>query len=109
MRRGDIVSVAARTVFGTKPRPAVILQADAFATLRTFTLIGLTSQVDDSLDMRIEIAPSATNGLKIVSFAMIEAVTTVRDEELGEVIGHLDPQDMVRVERATLLFLGFQR
>lgn len=108
MNRGDIVSVAARTVFGTKPRPALVLQADIFSALRTVTIIGLTSQWDDSLDMRIEIIPSNANNLRVVTYAMIEAVTTVRDEDLGSLIGHIDVSDMVRVERATLLFLGFQ-
>ncbi|MFM9979106.1 MAG: type II toxin-antitoxin system PemK/MazF family toxin [Sphingomonadaceae bacterium] len=107
MRRGDIVSVAAQTAFGSKPRPSLILQSDYFEPLRTATLIGFTSQFDDALDMRIAVEPSQLNQLRVTFYAMVDAVTTVRREDLGTIIGHIDASDLERIERATLIFLGF--
>jgi mRNA interferase MazF len=71
------------------------------------TLISFTSQTEDASDMRIAVEPSALNGLRVVSFAMIDAVTTVRREDLGNLIGHIDAPDLERIERAMLIFLGF--
>ena len=106
MRRGDIVSVAAQTAYGSKPRPSLILQSDYFAPLRTVTLVSFTSQTDDASDMRIAVEPSQLNGLRIVSYAMVDAVTTVRRDDLGARIGRIDAPDLERIERAMLIFLG---
>lgn len=107
VRRGDIVSVAAQTVFGTKLRPALIIQSDYFAPLRSVTIIGFTSQFDDAMDMRIPVEPSAGNQLRITSYAMVDSVTTVKREDLGALMGHIDQPDFDRIERALLIFLGF--
>jgi mRNA interferase MazF len=107
VRHGDIVSVAAQTVFGTKPRPALIIQSDYFAPLRSVTLVGFTSQFDDAMDMRIAVDPSTGNQLRVTSYAMIDSVTTARREDLGALMGHIDQPDLDRIERAMLIFLGF--
>lgn len=107
MTRGDIVSVAAQTAFGSKPRPALIIQSDYFGPLRTATLIGFTSQFDDAMDMRIAVEPTERNQLRVTSYAMVDTVTTVKRDELGQVMGQIDAVDLERIERATLIFLGF--
>ena len=52
------------------------------------------------------VKPNATNGLEAPSQLMVDKITTVPRERLGYRIGHLDNADMVRLERAMLIFLG---
>ncbi len=37
---------------------------------------------------------------------MVDKITTVPRSKLGELIGHLDDRDMVRVSQAMVVFLG---
>jgi mRNA interferase MazF len=37
---------------------------------------------------------------------MVDKLTTVSKERLGTLIGHLDDEDVVRLNRAILVFLG---
>ena len=63
MRRGDVVIVAASGDYG-KPRPAVIVQTDAFPKDHASVVIcQLTSELVEAPDFRITIDPSENNGL----------------------------------------------
>jgi mRNA interferase MazF len=65
MRRGDVVAVAAAGDYG-KPRPAVVVQTDAFPDTHTSVVVcQLTSVVVDAPDFRITIDPSDANGLRM--------------------------------------------
>jgi mRNA interferase MazF len=52
------------------------------------------------------VEPSPQNGLRETSGLMVDKVTTVRRSKLGERVGRLASEDMVRLERALLVFLG---
>jgi mRNA interferase MazF len=52
------------------------------------------------------IEPTERNGLRTVSRVMVDKITTVSKERLGERIGQLDDADMVRLDRAMMVFLG---
>jgi mRNA interferase MazF len=52
------------------------------------------------------VEPSPRNGLRETSGLMVDKVTTVRRSKLGERVGRLASEDMVRLERALLVFLG---
>lgn len=106
MKRGDIVTVAAGSGFGSKPRPALILQSDDYPTSANVVLALLTSSLTPNETVRPRIEPSAANGLLHVSDLMVDVLITVRREKTGAAIGRLSDDDMVRVERALLLFLG---
>ncbi len=38
---------------------------------------------------------------------MVDKITTVRKSRLGEALGSLDDEDILRLNRAVLVFLGF--
>ncbi|MGA4669959.1 hypothetical protein ACPCG0_09215 [Propionibacteriaceae bacterium Y1923] len=40
---------------------------------------------------------------------MVDKITTVRRENVGSRIGSLTPENLVEVERATMVFLGLAR
>jgi mRNA interferase MazF len=52
------------------------------------------------------VTPSESNGLRRVSRLMVDKLTTVSKERIGERIGHLDDADVMRMNRAILVFLG---
>jgi len=107
-RRGDVVTCAPPGEYG-KPRPAVVLQSDLFnATHASVTLCPLTSHLIEAGLFRILVEPNPENGLKVLSQAMGDKLTTLRSERLGAVIGHLDDEDLQRLESAVMLWLGLK-
>jgi mRNA interferase MazF len=107
MRRGQFVTVATRGDYG-KPRPAIIVQSDLFAALPSVVICPLTSTVRDDADQfRLDVEPSADNGLRVLSQIAIDKITVVPNAKIGAVIGAADGALMVRVSRALALFLGW--
>ncbi len=105
MKRGDVVTVAISGDFG-KPRPAVIIQADAFDATGTVTVLLLTGTLTEAPLIRPPIEPSAANGLTRPSQVMIDKAMSVRRERIGVPIGRLDDETMLTVTRALAVFLG---
>ncbi|TAK08848.1 MAG: type II toxin-antitoxin system PemK/MazF family toxin [Rhizorhabdus sp.] len=105
MKRGDVVTVAAGSGFGGKPRPALILQSDDFAG-STVVLAIITSSTTPEESFRPRIAPSGGNGLRKISDVAVDSLITVRWEKIGSRIGALSEEDLLRVERSLMIFLG---
>lgn len=106
MRRGAIWTVAGGGGYAGKPRPVVIVQADAFSETDSLTIAPLTTVLLDAPLQRIVVEPAEANGLHATSAVMIDKITTVSKTKFGHRIGHLDDRDMRRLERALLVFLG---
>lgn len=92
-----------------KPRPALVIQSDLFAGTATVTVLPLTSARAEAPLIRIDVAPSAGNGLHRPSQVMIDKAMTVRAERLGAPFGRLDDAELLAVSRALALFLGIAR
>jgi len=106
MRRGDLVTVAATGDYG-KPRPAVIVQTDAFPEAHASVVVcQLTSDLADAPDFRVTVDPSPENGLRIVSQVMADKPVTIRRERIGRKIGRLGDRDMSRLGAALAFVLG---
>jgi mRNA interferase MazF len=106
MRRGDLVTVAAMGDYG-KPRPAVIVQTDAFPEAHASVVVcQLTSDLADAPDFRVTVDPSPENGLRIVSQVMADKPVTIRRERIGRKIGRLGDRDMARLGAALAFVLG---
>lgn len=105
MRRGEIWTVSGGGYAG-KPRPAVIIQDDRFDATASVTICAFTSDPTDAPLFRLPIEPGESNGLRSPSRLMVDKITTVARDKLGERIGRLDDEDMVRLNRAILVFLG---
>ena len=106
MRRGEIWTVAGAKDYAGKPRPAVILQDDRFDKLDSITICQFTTDPADTPLLRLQIEPSVSNGLRFVCRLMVDKITTVPKSKVGERIGRLAVVDMVRLNRAILVFLG---
>jgi mRNA interferase MazF len=91
MQRGDVIIVPAAGDYG-KPRPAVIVQTDAFPASHASVIIcQMTSDVVDAPAFRVTVEPSTENGLRVRSQVMADKPTTVRRARLGRPIGRLAP------------------
>ncbi len=87
MKRGDLVVVAASGDFG-KPRPAVIIQSDAFpASHASLIVCQLTSHLSDAPTFRVTFARTAANGLRENSQIMADKPVTVRRDWVGKSLG----------------------
>ena len=106
MKRGDLVVVAMQGDYG-KPRPALVVQSDLFnETHASITVAPVTSTIVDTPLFRVTVEPSRRNGLRLVSQIMVDKVTTVRRQRLGQTIGRLEEDVMLRVSRALALWFG---
>ncbi len=70
------------------------------------TVVVFTTDETEAPLFRITASPSAGNGLRAMSRLMIDKITTVAKERLGERIGRLDDAEVVHLNRAILVFLG---
>ena len=109
MKRGEIWTVAGGPAYTGKPRPAVIVQDDAFASRDSVTICPFTSDPTDLPLFRVPVEASATNGLQLTSRLMVDKLTTVPRSRLGEQIGHLADEELLRLNRSILVFLGLAR
>jgi mRNA interferase MazF len=106
MKRGEIWAVSGGGGYAGKPRPAVILQDDRFDATASITLCAFTTDPAEAPLFRLVVEPNERNGLKAVSRLMVDKVTTIPKTRMGTRIGRLDDEDMVRLNRAVLVFFG---
>lgn len=105
MKRGEIWTVAGGPEYAGKPRPAIVLQDDAFDATASVTICPFTTHTVDAPLMRLPIEPSDRNGLRAPSQLMIDKITTVSKKKLERRVGRLADRDLVRVNRAVIVFL----
>ena len=106
MKRGEIWTVAGGKDYAGKPRPVVILQDDRFDMTDSITICAFTTDPTDAPLFRLPIEPNAGNGLRAVCRLMVDKITTVPKPKIGARVGRLADEDMVRLNRAVLVFLG---
>ena len=105
MKRGDLATVVLPGAHG-KPRPALIVQHDAFEALPSVTVLPLTSDVRDLPTLRVDVAPGPVSGVRIRSQVQIDKVMTIPRAKLGERIGSIDAKTLGEVDSALARFLG---
>jgi mRNA interferase MazF len=106
MKRAEIWTVAGGPDYAGKPRPAVVLQDDAFDGMASMTVCPFTTQLVEAPLIRLSVEPTKHNGLSATTHVMIDKITTVAKSKLQKRIGKLADEDMLRVNRAVLVFLG---
>ena len=105
MKRGDLVTIVVNGDYG-KPRPALIVQSDAFDLLPSVTVLQLTSDVHDEHLTRMTGNPTIENGLRERSQVMIDRAMTVPRTKVGRVFGHLDGDTIANINKAMMRFMG---
>jgi mRNA interferase MazF len=107
VRRGDLIAIALQGDYG-KPRPALVIQDDAFAALASVSVLRLTGELRDWPLFRITVEPDTTNGLQKTSQVMIDKPAAVPKTKIGRRIGHLDEASMQAVSMAFGRFHGLK-
>jgi len=106
MRRREIWTVAGGADYAGKPRPAVIVQDDAFDATASLTICAFTTDPTEAALFRLPVEPSEENGLSARSSLMVDKLTTVPKRKVGSLVGRLGDEDVVRLNRAMMVFLG---
>lgn len=106
MKRGEVWTVAGGGGYAGKPRPAVIIQDDAFAETASVIVCALTTEPATAPIFRLAIEPNADNGLRASCRLMVDKITSLPRSRLGKLVGRLDDEDLIRLNRAVLVFLG---
>jgi mRNA interferase MazF len=105
VRRGDLVAAVFAGESG-KPRPAVLVQDDAFEAMPSVTVLPVTSELRDLPPIRIDVEAGRQSGLRRPSQVMVDRIQTVPRTKLGRRVGSLDAPTLRRVEAALARFLG---
>ncbi len=89
-----------------KPRPAVIIQSDSAFPSGFFTYLPITSDLLQVPAVRIPIAPSPQNGLRLPSEIMVDMIQTSDAARFGGIIGTIDAVTLGLAEESLSLHLG---
>jgi mRNA interferase MazF len=106
VKRGEIWTIAGGKDYAGKPRPAVIMQDDAFDATDSVAVCAFTTDETDAPLFRLPVAPSERNGLRAECRLMVDKITTVPKTKVGALVGRLGDADVVRLNQALLIFLG---
>lgn len=106
MKRGDIWTVAGGKDYAGKPRPVVIVQDDSFDATASITICAFTTDETEAPLFRLPVEPNERNGLRSACRLMVDKITTVPKSKVGNCVGRLGDEDMVRLNQAMMVFLG---
>jgi len=106
VKRGEVWTVSGGKDYAGKPRPVVILQDDSFDATDSITICAFTTDPSEAPLFRLAVEPNERNGLRSSSRLMVDKITTVPRSKVGERIGRLDDEDLVRLNQAAMVFLG---
>jgi mRNA interferase MazF len=106
MKRGEIWTVAAGKGYAGKPRPVVIVQDDRFDATDSVTICAFTTDPTEAPLFRPSIEPNETNCLRAPCHLMVDKITTAPKAKVGARVGRLGDEDIIRLHRAVLVFLG---
>ncbi len=105
MKRGDLVTVAVSGDYG-KPRPALVVQADAFDLHPSVIVLPLTSEIHDAPLFRVSVNAGKETGLRARAQIMVDKATTVPRVKVGPRMGRVNASTMQAVNEALRGFLG---
>lgn len=106
MKRGEIWTLAGGKDYAGKPRPVVIVQDDGFDTANSVTVCAFTTNETEAPLFRLQVDQTERNGLRVPSRLMVDKLSTVPRSNIGQLVGRLDDEDLLRLNRAMLVFLG---
>ena len=101
MNRGEIVVVATKGAYTSKPRPALIVQASRYNdTHASITVCPITSDCVDAPLFRLALPPGARTGLDLPSQVMVDKIVSVPRTAIGRTVGRCDASELDRVDEA---------
>ena len=99
--------VATKGAYTSKPRPALVVQANRFnETHASITVCPISSDSVDAPLFRLALPPGSRTGLKQSSQVMIDKVVSVPRASIGRTVGRCDPQELEAIDVALRFWLG---
>lgn len=92
-----------------KPRPALVIQANPFIEHASVTLLLISSTLVEAPLLRVTVQPSEENGLQKTSQVMVDKAMTVMREKIGAVIGQIEANALLEIDRRLAVFLGIAK
>ena len=89
-----------------KPRPALVIQSDAFEGIQSVTVLPLSGELRDRPLFQITVQPTKAHGLKRVSQVMVDKALPVPRGKVGQRFGRIEANVMRDVDTAVASFLG---
>jgi len=105
VRRGGLVTAALQGE-QSRPRPALVIQADGFAGSPALTVPPITGTLTDAPLMRVLTWLTLANGLAKQSQVMMNKLQIPLRTSVGSVFGYLDNSAMLAVNHALAVFPG---
>lgn len=105
MKRGEIWTVSGGKDYAGKPRPVVIVQDDRFDATDSITVCAFTTDPTEAPLFRLVVEANERNGLRSTCRLMVDKLVTVPKTRIGTHIGRLDKEDIIRLQRAMIVFL----
>ena len=84
----------------------MIVQDDAFDATKSITICAFSTDPTEAPLFRLRVEPNERNGLRSTCRLIVNEITTVPKAKIGARIGRLDDEDILRLNRAVLVFLG---
>jgi mRNA interferase MazF len=105
--RGDVVIVATRGAYTSKPRPALVVQSDLFnPTHSSLTICPVTSDCVDAPFFRVTLPPGNRTGLQLTSQVMVDKIVSVPRSTIGPVLGRCSDDELAAVDDALRQWLS---
>jgi mRNA interferase MazF len=82
------------------------VQDDRFDGTASVTVCPLTTRPVEAPLIRISVGPNGTIGIDRPSQIMVDKITTMPRVNVADHVGRLSDADLVRLDRALLVFLG---
>jgi mRNA interferase MazF len=101
VKRGDIVVIATKGASTSKPRPALVVQANRFNEAHgSITVCPITSDCLDAPLFRLHLPPGSRTGLDLPSQVMVDKVVSVPRAAIGRTVGRCDAGEIDAVDGA---------
>ncbi len=82
------------------------MQDDRFDATASVTVCVFTTDPTDAPLVRLLVEADEVTGIREPSRLMVDKIITVPRSKLGERVGQLSDDDMIRLSRALVVFLG---
>jgi mRNA interferase MazF len=106
LKRGEIWTVSGGKDYAGKPKLAAIVNDEASGSTASVTVCSFTFDRDEVSPLCLLVEPSPENGLREPSRVMVDKITSIRKSKMGKRIGRLGEEDVARLDRALIVYLG---
>ncbi|NGM24337.1 type II toxin-antitoxin system PemK/MazF family toxin [Roseomonas stagni] len=106
MRRGDVVRIGGASESYAPPLHAVIVQADLYPSTASVTVCPITENSATAPLLRMPISDGEQVPLPRPAWVMVDKITMIPRQSVGQVIGHLGREDQMALDGLLMVFLG---